>query len=485
MKRIKWFALFAAAAMLSMGTISCGGDDSSPSGGSTSGGSGGSGGSGDSGGSGSGGSGNTVLPKAEQTAHLETSARELISMAPASDFQEVTSLRQDVRQQNWNNVDTWYNNIYNQTLNLVSETLDRSNISDTYEDYYYTRNFQRAFIVSNYKGHFEIQSGAWKLVDPNVNDLQFTFTDSKNATWNLKAETSSTFKRVHMLGLKDRSYNYQYDGKKSVYKQYTDITQYIIGVPERFVVTLTKNGTQMAKVTFNATLSDITGEEFDLSKDNLSANATIEVMNYTINVSQIAYTANRTASVNTTVTKGNTQLLSLSVASDFSGLNQPVNVSAFTNNFDPKTLDGAEGNAVVKVDILGKVQLQGTVSKVHEMINKLADAKKVNREEASYKTKIKEANALIDLNMFFNNGSAKQAKVYLEPFPHTGYTWSWDDINKRSVKEEYTYWGWDMVIKFGDESSYSLLSEYFSKSNFPKVYEQLDKMMNDYRNLIK
>ena len=158
MKRIKWFALFAAAAMLSMGTISCGGDDSSPSGGSTSGGSGGSGGSGDSGGSGSGGSGNTVLPKAEQTAHLETSARELISMAPASDFQEVTSLRQDVRQQNWNNVDTWYNNIYNQTLNLVSETLDRSNISDTYEDYYYTRNFQRAFIVSNYKGHFEIQS---------------------------------------------------------------------------------------------------------------------------------------------------------------------------------------------------------------------------------------------------------------------------------------------------------------------------------------
>ena len=315
--------------------------------------------------------------------------------------------------------------------------------------------------------------------------MQFTFTDSKNATWNLKAETSSTFKRVHMLGLKDRSYNYQYDGKKSVYKQYTDITQYIIGVPERFVVTLTKNGTQMAKVTFNATLSDITGEEFDLSKDNLSANATIEVMNYTINVSQIAYTANRTASVNTTVTKGNTQLLSLSVASDFSGLNQPVNVSAFTNNFDPKTLDGAEGNAVVKVDILGKVQLQGTVSKVHEMINKLADAKKVNREEASYKTKIKEANALIDLNMFFNNGSAKQAKVYLEPFPHTGYTWSWDDINKRSVKEEYTYWGWDMVIKFGDESSYSLLSEYFSKSNFPKVYEQLDKMMNDYRNLIK
>ncbi len=106
MKRIKWFALFAAAAMLSMGTISCGGDDSSPSGGSTSGDSDGSGGSG------SGGSGNTVLPKAEQTAHLETSARELISMAPASDFQEVTSLRQDVRQQKWNNVNTWYNNIF-------------------------------------------------------------------------------------------------------------------------------------------------------------------------------------------------------------------------------------------------------------------------------------------------------------------------------------------------------------------------------------
>ena len=479
MKRIKWFALFAAAAMLSMGTISCGGDDSSPSGGSTSGGSGGSGGSG------SGGSGNTVLPKAEQTAHLETSARELISMAPASDFQEVTSLRQDVRQQKWNNVNTWYHDIFDQTLVTLSEHLDNSYIYEYSESYYYTRNFQRAFIVSNYKGHFEVQSGAWKLVNSNVNDLQFTFTDSKNATWNLKAETTGAVKRVHMLALKDRNYNYQYDGTKSVYKQYTDITQYIIGVPEKFIVTLTKNGTQMAKVTFNAKLSDITGEEFDLSKDNLTADATVEVKNYKINVSQIAYTANKTAAVNTTVTKDDKQLLSLSVASDFSGLHQPVNVSAFTNNFDPKVLDGAEGNAVVKVDILGKVQLQGTVSKVHALIDKVNDAKKVNREETAYKTKIKEANEFVDLGMFFNNGSAKQAKVYLEPFPHKGYRWYWDSTSQRSVTEEYTYWGWDMVIKFGDESTYSLLSEYFSKSNFRTVYGDLENMIENYSNLVK
>ena len=476
MKRIKWFALFAAAAMLSMGTISCGGDDSSPSGGSTSGGSGG---------SGSGGSGNTVLPKAEQTAHLETSARELISMAPASDFQEVTSLRQDVRQQKWNNVNTWYNDIFDQTLVTLSEHLDNSYIYEYSESYYYTRNFQRAFIVSNYKGHFEVQSGAWKLVNSNVNDLQFTFTDSKNATWNLKAETTGAVKRVHMLALKDRNYNNQYDGSKHIYKQYTDITQYIIGVPEKFIVTLTKDGTQMAKVTFNAKLSDITGEEFDLSKDNLSANATVEVKNYKINVSQIAYTANKTAAVNTTVTKDDKQLLSLSVASDFSGLNQPVNVSSFTSNFDSKSLEYAEGNAVVKVDILGKVQLQGTVSKVHALIDKVNDAKKVNREETAYKTKIKEANEFVDLGMFFNNGSAKQAKVYLEPFPHKGYTRHYDYTTHNYITEEYTYWGWDMVIKFGDESSYSLLSEYFSKSNFRTVYGDLEQMINNYRNLIK
>lgn len=479
MKRIKWFALFAAAAMLSMGTISCGGDDSSPSndsGSNVPGGSGGSGGS---------DSGNTVLSKAEQTAHLESSARELISMAPASDFEEVTSLRHDIRQQNWNAPQNWASNIFDETLVTVSEILDNSFIYQYSESYYYTRNFQRAFIVSNYKGHFEVQSGAWKLVNSNVSDLQFTFTDSKNATWNLKAETFGTVKRVHMLGLKDHSYNYQYDGTKSIYKSYVDITQYIIGVPEKFVVTLTKNGTQVAKVTFNATLSDITNEEFDLSKNDLSADATIEIKNYKINVSQIAYTANKTASVNTTVTKGDKQLLSLSVASSFSGLNQPVNVSAFTNNFDSKALEYAEGNAVVKVDILGKVQLQGTVSKVHALIDKMNDAKKVNREEAAYKTKIKEANEFVDLGMFFNNGSAKQAKVYLEPFPHTGYTYSWDDINRKTIREEYTYWGWDMVIKFGDESSYSLLSEYFSKSNFRTVYGDLENMIENYSNLVK
>jgi hypothetical protein len=315
--------------------------------------------------------------------------------------------------------------------------------------------------------------------------LQFTFTDSKNASWNLKAETTGAVKRVHMLALKDRKYNYQYDVTKSVYKQYTDITQYIIGVPERLVVTLTKNGNQMAKVTFNAELSNITNEEFDLSKDNLTADATVEVKNYKINISQIAYKPNDNISVNTTVTKGNTELLSLSVSGKPTGLNQPVNVSAFTNNFDRKTLELVEGNAVVKVDILGKVQLLGTISKVHALGDKMSELKKVNRDETTYKAKLKEINDYVDLGMFFYRGSAKQAKAYLEPFAHTGRTYVWNPNTQTGAYETYEYWGWDTVIKFGDESGYSLWNEYFSKSNFRTVHNDLENMIEKYRNLIK
>jgi hypothetical protein len=109
------------------------------------------------------------------------------------------------------------------------------------------------------------------------------------------------------------------------------------------------------------------------------------------------------------------------------------------------------------------------------------EAARKNREsENEFKSYIKEANEYLDLGLYFNNKSLKQANAFLEPFEKTGYRYSYPN-----GYQPYKYWGWDMVIQFGDESTYSTMANYFSKSNFRSVYGDIESLMESYSKLIK
>ena len=479
---IKTFAALFLVAMLGLGVSSCGGGDDNPAESSnTQGGEqgGGQGGGGDQGGGGGSEQGGSPMTKAEQTALLESTARELIAMAPASDFEDLTAMFKEVREIKSKSVDNWANDIYDKMVESLGETLIDSYTSDYYASYSYERRYKIAFEMANFKGHFEVQNGKWVLVQSNVDDLQFTFKDSKNDTWVLRAEATGPFKKVHMFDLKDRDYDYSYSGEQSVYKWYTDYKQYIISIPKTTVVSLTKNNSKMVNTTVNAELSEITGEEFDISKNDISVSALVEVKNYKINVSQVVYKHNTSATVNMTVAKGNTQMLSVAVSSDLSGI-PSVNVSAFSGHIDSHTWEYTDANAFIKIDILGKVQIQGKGTKIHSFVDKLEAAKKNRESENEFKSNIKEANEYLDLGLYFNNKSLKQANAFLEPFEKTGYRYSYPN-----GYQPYKYWGWDMVIQFGDESTYSTMANYFSKSNFRSVYGDIESLIDSYSKLIK
>ena len=359
----------------------------------------------------------------------------------------------------------------------IGHTYDYGTYSYTYN--YFDRRFKAAYEIANYKGHFEVQNGKWVLVQSNVDDLQFTFKDSKNDTWVLRAEATGPFKKVHMLDLKDRDYESDYSDNYAVYKIYTDYKQCIISIPKTLAVTLTKNNSQMIKTTVNAELSDITGEEFDISKNDISVSALVEVKDYKINVSQVVYKHNTSATVNITVAKGNTQMLSVAVSSDLSNI-PSVNVSAFSSHIESKTWEYTDANAFIKIDILGKVQIQGKGTKIHSFVDKMEGARKNRESENEFKSYIKEANEYLDLGLYFNNKSLKQANAFLEPFEKTGYRYSYPN-----GYQPYKYWGWDMVIQFGDESTYSTMANYFSKSNFRSVYGDIESLIESYSKLIK
>ncbi|MBO5549337.1 MAG: hypothetical protein J5954_06935 [Prevotella sp.] len=485
----KLFVAVFFVAMVGLGMSSCGGDDSpagkttTQNGGNEGGGNGGGGneGGGDEGGGGQ--QGGTPMTKTEQTDLLESTARELIAMAPASDFEEFTTMFKEARNISAKNVDNWAQNIFEKTKqSLGGETLDYSYVGEYYESYTYSRQFKAAYEVANYKGHFEVQNGEWKLVQENVDDLKFTFKDSKNATWVLRAAATGPYKKVHMFDLREHNYYYSYTNNKDVYKYYTDYTQCIIAIPKTLTVTLTKNGTEMVSTTVNATLSDIANEEFNISRNDISANVAISVKDYKIDVSQVTYKHNASANVNVKVTKGSKQMLTASVSGELSGL-PSVNVSAFSENFDSNAWEFADAGAVVKIDILGKVQLQGTVKKIHTLVDKLEAARKNRESETAFKSYVKDANEYFDLGLFFNNKSVKQSTIYLEPFEQTGYRYAYDNGNWSY--QPYKYWKSDLVIKFGDESTYSTMASYFSKDNFRSVYGDIDALIDSYSKLIE
>ena len=482
-------AVFAAI-VLSVSMVSCGGDDSTPTTQTPSGDQGGGGGTEGGGGTGGGGggTGSTAMSQQQQKEFLDATGRELLTMVPASDFQNISYLKKELERQDWRNVKNWANEIFNRTVQVLGETKNTETSGYDYypsTSYYYIYNYinrdlRSAYEIANDKGHFELRNGAWVLVDPNTSDLQFTFT-MNGATCVCKAETSGAIKRVHAYDTEKYKWVYNnntYDPIKNayttVYDIYLDKEQHIIGIPENVTVTMTQDGNPVVKAILKTDLSGITNEEFDISTGNLDVVSTVVVNNYTINVSKVSYIHNAKASVSAEVMKGNTKLLTVAVASDLTGI-PACNVSAFVNNhhFDGHIFDGSNAkNGVVKVDILGKVQVQGTVSDARGIVDKFNAAKENKYDETLFKANLADANRYADLGLYYNNYNVKQANVYLEAFKHTSWNGS-------------AYWQADLVIKFGDESSYSICTNFFSERNFNDIINLLKSLGDDYVRLFK
>ena len=128
-------------------------------------------------------------------------------------------------------------------------------------------------------------------------------------------------------------------------------------------------------------------------------------------------------------------------------------------------------NLFVKLDILGKVQLQGTLTDVRKFVDYIDDAEDNDRNETTYKSYINQANALADVNLFYDGSNVKQATIMLEPFVED--TW-----NGR------TYWDVEPVIYFYDGSSYSTFEAFFNDKDFKKTIDTFKSLANKYAALV-
>ena len=420
---------------------------------------------------------NEAMTPLEQKEYLDVIARGFMDKTPASDFNEISKLYNHISNTytdnyDWDEVEDWGSEIF-ESLKESLGTTDKEQEKDSWGEYNYIyTNYKALVMASNFKGQFKAIGNKWEL--SKADDLQFIFSDQYGKECVLKLETSGNVKKV-FIGNIDEWVDYKSNSTDDYYisNDYYDRTQLTVGVPENIVVTLTQGGSQVVKVTVKLNIGDLSNDKFDLSKNQLTASTLVELNNgYKFNVSQVAYNGNNKTSVSFDMSKNGESLASVAFSSDISGI-PSCNIDAMVSgNIDEDDFNNSNmKNVYVKLDIMGKLQIQGTLSDVRKFTDYINEADDNDDDEKTFKSFVNQANSLANFNLFYDGKSTKQATVTLEAFEEE----SWNGMK---------YWYMEPMLNFYDGSSYSTFDAFFNDKDFKSVIDAFEKLADNYASLI-
>ena len=420
---------------------------------------------------------NEAMTPLEQKEYLDVIARGVMDKTPASDFNEISKLCNHISNTytdnyDWDEVGDWGREIF-ESLKESLGTTDKEQEKDSWGEYNYIyTNYKALVMASNFKGQFKAIGNKWEL--SKADDLQFIFSDQHGKECVLKLVTSGNVKKVFIGNIDEWvDYNYDYSNDYYISNDYYDRTQLTVGVPENIVVTLTQGGSQVVKVTVKLNIGDLSNDKFDLSKNQLTASTLVELNNgYKFNVSQVAYNGNNKTSVSFDMSKNGESLASVAFSSDISGI-PSCNIDAMVSgNIDEEDFNNSNmKNVYVKLDIMGKLQIQGTLSDVRKFTDYINEADDNDDDEKTFKSYVNQANSLANFNLFYDGKSTKQATVTLEAFEEE----SWNGMK---------YWYMEPMLNFYDGSSYSTFDAFFNDKDFKSVIDAFEKLADNYASLI-
>lgn len=420
---------------------------------------------------------NEAMTPLEQKEYLDVIARGFMDKTPASDFNEISKLCNHISNTytdnyDWDEVGDWGSEIF-ESLKESLGTTDKEQEKDSWGEYNYIyTNYKALVMASNFKGQFKAIGNKWEL--SKADDLQFIFSDQHGKECVLKLVTSGNVKKVFIGNIDEWvDYNYDYSNDYYISNDYYDRTQLTVGVPENIIVTLTQGGSQVVKVTVKLNIGDLSNDKFDLSKNQLTASTLVELNNgYKFNVSQVAYNGNNKTSVSFDMSKNGESLASVAFSSDISGI-PSCNIDAMVSgNIDEEDFNNSNmKNVYVKLDIMGKLQIQGTLSDVRKFTDYINEADDNDDDEKTFKSYVNQANSLANFNLFYDGKSTKQATVTLEAFEEE----SWNGMK---------YWYMEPMLNFYDGSSYSTFEAFFNDKDFKDVIDALEKLADNYASLI-
>lgn len=408
-----------------------------------------------------------VMSISEQKQYLESVGSELIGYFEEKNFDKVVNLldysAKTYENYSWDSVSSWASEIYDDLIENLGTTTSET---DEYGYTYFYNNYKVLIMASNFHSRFVAQDNKWVRYDSN--DLQFQFKDQSNNDCILKLSTSGNIKKVYVGNIDEYDH---YDYSYGVYTDYYDRTQLTIGIPEQIILTLTCGGTDLVKGTINIDLASITNDQFDFSKSSINISSTIELYNgYKIELSQASYTPNNLR-VDFNLSSNGTSLIKITASSDINDI-PSIKLDDFSSdNFDIDEDDfsnSSANNAYASVDILGKVQIQGEISKVNKYIEYLYNAEENSSNEKEFKSYINQANDLSKFYVSYNGSNTIQASIKLEPFNEN--------------ESGYDYWYYEPVFEFQDGSKYCSIEAFFNDSDFKNIIDTFEQIIEDYSN---
>ena len=407
-----------------------------------------------------------------QKQYLEQTAIDLMNQLDSNDFNDIKNFGEYIvytyEDYDFDELSYWAEDIFEDLIQDLGTTTKEDNGWDTY----YYNNYKAIIMASNFQSHFTAKNNSWVRTD--ANDLQFIFKDQNNKECILKLATSGTVTKVHVGNIDDwYDYDYYYDANDYIhYIDYYNRTQLTIGVPEKITLSLTRGSETVFYATFNINLASITNENFNLSTSRLSFNSTIEFNNgYKFSFGQVAYAPTK-ASASFAIAKNNVSLISAVTSTDINDI-PSLNISD-ADAYEDIDIEDSNFNltkAYVKFDILGKVQMQGTLSDVRKYVEYIDAAEENYDNERTFKSYINQANSLADINLFYGS-SVKQASVILEPFEDYAYG-------------NESYWTAEPIIIFYDGSSYSTFEAFFNDKDFKDAIKTFENLIESFENMLE
>lgn len=399
----------------------------------------------------------------EQKERLEAIGQNFLAEIKAVDVQAARDVAEYVSDQldsdawDYSEVNDWADACMESITETLGERTEREETNDGYYNYihnYFITDYKEVWTAAAFTGHFEETNGRWRKT--NANDLQFTFKDRDGKTCVAKVTRSGRETLIHAGSTSDEWWNYSpWDGETWTYTYNIEVEnkEIYIRVPERIEVTLTQNGTELVKATVNTTASVAADGELDLSRDKYSVKAEVKVGAYTWNVTRAEYNTTNARLAAEMKHNGNT-ILTMTAQAD----------GKLTNEEAEEVK-----NVVFNIDVLGQLQVKGTCSDGKKYVDYLDRADEADENQAEFTRWVNNANALLDMGVYYDKSSTKQAWMRLEVDENS---YSWGDYAE-------TYYEYIPVICFIDETSYAF-GDYFGEDAFKDLIDTFNDLLEDF-----
>ena len=394
----------------------------------------------------------TLAPDAQKE-KLEQVAEKMIDLFPSNEYEDIMEMCAEA---------------ISYGANIFDEDYDFSELEEVWEDIgesffrqeniseYETRYFLYLFL-SNCTGIVEF--GKNKATYQESSQTKVIFNSRNGEKWEAEI-TPKGLKQVYLGEWMDSYYDYYYDWETDHYEEYwyTEYYDVTVEIPSSLTASLKRNGSTIAEVSFSID-HNIGKNGIDLETGSISFSCEVILDDLRYNASTVKYDAKSgNAEFNSSLYKGDIFVFSESFSGNAS---YDLDEDGYVEDWDGKGLS-------FKFNLLGEIQMLGSCTDIKKM-SELGESD-INSEN-SLERIVNNMNSLMDIGVYYDGTSTKQASIKLEP-----------------MVEEDPYYGnsyWiEPVIVFEDGSRY-LFYEYFQEEDFKYLIKKFERMLESYENMFE